>query len=367
MMRYHFYLAHPAHFHLFLNTINGLRGKGHDVSISIKSKDVLERLLVESGLEYINISSAERKPGSLAAIFAMLKRNWAHLKLFIGNRPDVFISTSAEFAPLGRLMGIPCVSMFEDDLELFPVYSRVFVPFLNHQLCPVACSAGPWNKHPKTIHYAGNHELAYLRPNRFQADKNRIRHCISEGSKTFLIRFSSLNAWHDDGVKGIDNSLARKLIAMLQNHGRVWISSERQLPTELEPMRLQIPASDILHLVAYCDLYIGDSQTMTAEAAVLGTPAIRFNDFVGKIGYLEELEHRFGLCFSFRTDQPDEMLACAQDLAKSENLKSRWKSKRRTLLSETIDPTELFVHFLDNYPSFVKESKQLYTTPQTSA
>ncbi|MFM9007824.1 MAG: hypothetical protein ACKORE_04500, partial [Bacteroidota bacterium] len=250
-MRYHFYLAHPAHFHLFINTIKELKGKRHSVSISIKSKDVLEKLLIESGLEYANIASSERKPGSLSAIVAMISRNWAHLNLFRGNKPDVFIATSAEFAPLGRLMGIRCVSMFEDDLELFPVYSRVFVPFLNHQLCPEACSAGPWEKHPKTIHYAGNHELAYLRPNRFHADKKRIEHCINTEGKTFLIRFSGLNAWHDDGVRGIDNSLARRLVALLQNHGRVWISSERELPADLEALRLQIPASDILHLVAY--------------------------------------------------------------------------------------------------------------------
>lgn len=29
---------------------------------------------------------------------------------------------------------------------------------------------------------------------------------------------------------------------------------------------------------------------MAAEATILGTPSIRFNDFVGKLGYLEELE-----------------------------------------------------------------------------
>ncbi len=34
---------------------------------------------------------------------------------------------------------------------------------------------------------------------------------------------------------------------------------------------------------------------MIAEAAVLGTPSIRFNDFVGKLGYLEDLEHKYGL------------------------------------------------------------------------
>ena len=42
--------------------------------------------------------------------------------------------------------------------------------------------------------------------------------------------------------------------------------------------------------MAFASLYIGDSQTMAAEAGVLGVPFVRFNDFVGRIGYLRELE-----------------------------------------------------------------------------
>jgi len=40
------------------------------------------------------------------------------------------------------------------------------------------------------------------------------------------------------------------------------------------------------HVMAFASLYIGDSQTMAAEAGVLGVPFVRFNDFVGRIGYL---------------------------------------------------------------------------------
>ena len=36
--------------------------------------------------------------------------------------------------------------------------------------------------------------------------------------------------------------------------------------------------------VAFASLYIGDSQTMAAEAGVLGVPFVRFNDFVGRLG-----------------------------------------------------------------------------------
>ncbi len=49
------------------------------------------------------------------------------------------------------------------------------------------------------------------------------------------------------------------------------------------------------HVMAFASLYIGDSQTMAAEAGVLGVPFVRFNDFVGRIGYLRELEDTYHL------------------------------------------------------------------------
>jgi predicted glycosyltransferase len=42
----------------------------------------------------------------------------------------------------------------------------------------------------------------------------------------------------------------------------------------------------MMKFIQSLDLYIGDSQTMAAEAAVLGIPSIRFNSFVGKLVYL---------------------------------------------------------------------------------
>ena len=51
------------------------------------------------------------------------------------------------------------------------------------------------------------------------------------------------------------------------------------------------------HALYFAEMFIGDSQTMTAEAAVLGTPALRLNNFVGKLGYLNELERKFNLTY----------------------------------------------------------------------
>ena len=52
---------------------------------------------------------------------------------------------------------------------------------------------------------------------------------------------------------------------------------------------------------------------MAAECAVLGTPSIRFNDFVGKLGYLEELELEYGLTFGIKTSDPEKLLDMANN------------------------------------------------------
>ena len=42
-------------------------------------------------------------------------------------------------------------------------------------------------------------------------------------------------------------------------------------------------------------MFIGDSQTMTSEAAVLGVPSLRCNSFAGRISYINEQEFKYGL------------------------------------------------------------------------
>ena len=93
---------------------------------------------------------------------------------------------------------------------------------------------------------------------------------------------------------------------------------------------------------------------MAAEAAVLGTPSFRYNDFVGKLGYLEELEHRYGLTFGIRTDQPKELYARVERSLNMPNLKQEWATRRTRMLVDTIDLTRFLTWFIENYPdSFI--------------
>lgn len=61
-------------------------------------------------------------------------------------------------------------------------------------------------------------------------------------------------------------------------------------------------------MMAFASLYIGDSQTMAAEAGILGVPFVRFNDFVGRIGYLRELEDKYELGYRIKATAPGSVV-----------------------------------------------------------
>ena len=100
----------------------------------------------------------------------------------------------------------------------------------------------------------------------------------------------------------------------------------------------------------YATMFIGDSQTMTSEAAVLGTPAIRCNSFVGKIHYLEEEEHKYGLTYGFGPDQDEALFQKIDELLLMPNLKEEWQRRRQKMLSEKIDYSKFLTWFIENYP-----------------
>jgi len=157
------------------------------------------------------------------------------------------------------------------------------------------------------------------------------------------------------------------------NKPRIYITSERPLEPQFEKYRIKINPLDMHHVMAFASLYIGDSQTMAAEAGVLGVPFVRFNDFVGRIGYLRELEDKYELGYGIhasvlpvdspirRTDgslQPsgvEELYKRVEALVAmpSEQRRKVWAERRTQMLSDKIDCAKFLTYFIENYPQSV--------------
>ncbi len=339
-----FYLGHPAHYHFFSRVFQSL--KPDQYIIVIKTKDVLEQLLRENNLPYINIDADAIGAGRsfLRMLADLLKRSYQIGKLARKHRATLLAASAVEAAVIGKLFRIPSYVFFEDDFEKIKPFAKIAGPLADHLVCPDCCSAWKWNH--KKIGYAGYHELAYLHPEHFSPDENIAYRVLEKGKKNFLLRFSQLGAYHDKGISGLTDDKANQLVNLLNPHGRVLITSERPLHPFLEPFRINIRASDIHHVLAFADMYIGDSQTMTAEAAVLGTPALRYNDFVRELSYLEELEFRYGLTYGFKTNNFDGLLNKTRELLAMPGIKETWSAKRKKMLSEKINVAAFFTDVL---------------------
>jgi uncharacterized protein len=336
-----FFLGHPAHFHLFRGTIEELKRKGHRVTLFIKKKDILESLLQHAGFDYINALPEGRGDGKIAILASVAKKNLKLLQFCVRNRPDWMAGTSAEIAHVGCLLRIPSYVFSEDDAAVISTFAQVTYPFAKHVVSPNGCENGKWNR--KTIRYAGYHKLAYLHPNRFTPSAAVVDRYFPHSQTYFIIRLARLTAHHDDDASGISNTFMHALIQLLEQHGRVFITSEREIPEEFNPYLLRINPLDIHHVMAFASLYIGDSQSMAVEASILGTPNVRVSSFSGKISVLEELEHTYDLTVGIHPSEESRILETIQDMIANPQLKSEYNQRRLRMLSDKIDVTAWLV------------------------
>ena len=370
------FLGHPAHFHLYKHVVNALIKNAYNVTYLIKRKDILEDLVKQTGVPYTIVRDKERsKSSKFGLISSMLKLDFNVFKSLLTLRPKLLTGT---YCPIvSKLTFIPFISCNEDDAKVVPNFAILSYPPANAILTPVVCDNEKWND--KSTKYPSYHELAYLHPNHFSADKSVVEgYGIDTSKPYFILRFASLKAHHDDGISGINTEIAQRLIDILSPHGQIYITSERELELQFEPYRIRINPLDMHHVMAFASLYIGDSQTMAAEAGVLGTPFVRFNDFVGRIGYLRELEDVYQLGYGIhatplKEDSPirltngqvqpsgtEALYKAVEDLVAmpADERKRIFSERRERMLSEKIDYAKYLTWFIENYPASQQETRE---------
>ncbi|HJV78361.1 MAG TPA: DUF354 domain-containing protein [Paludibacter sp.] len=350
------YLGHPAHFHIYRNSIISWAQNGHDIFILIKKKDVLESLLLAANMPYYNILEEGRVDSTWGIFIGMLKRTIRLFSFCLRNKPDILTGTSVENSLVGKILGIPVVNINEDDAAVVPLYARLSYPLASTILNPCVCNSGRWDN--KAIKYHSYHELAYLHPDHFTPDPEIIEQYLSPDEPYFLIRLAKLTAYHDNGIRGIEANLAEKIIQLLKPHGTVYISAERELEPQFEEYRIVINPLDMHHVMAFAQLYIGDSQTMAAEAGVLGVPFVRYNDFVGRIGYLRELEDVYKLGYGIKTKDVEDLYNTISELVTMPDRKEIFQERRLNMLSNKINFAKILTWFIENYPESAKIMKQ---------
>lgn len=347
--RFLFYLVHPAKFQFHKVQINKLKEKGHIVDVVINTKDILEDLVIEEGWEYVNIFPKSRKIKGLhvyiaAGISLVLSifRLWSYA---YGKKYDLFVGDALVY--LGRLKCAPSFYPTDDVLAAVPEQRTWFIP-ANYIVAPKITDIGKFKY--KKIAYKGYKALAHLHPTHFTPDIKILNEELQAGEPYFLIRCTGFGATHDLNKTGITDDLLFELEKLLLPYGRILITSERSLPEKLNKYKLSIKKNDLAHYIAFAKIFIGDSTTMSTEAAVLGTPSVEFDEYFYEIEQMIELEQKYNLIHCFRTNQQIEMLSKVTELLSISDLKEIYSIRRQKLLDETIDVSSFLIWLFENHP-----------------
>ena len=338
-------IGHPAHVHFFKNFIWEMGRRGHEPVVTARDKDVTLGLLKEYGIGHTVVGRMGK--GRFDLIREWIGRDRKIYSIARQFHPDVLTGIHNPcVAHVARLTGAK--SIIFTDSEPTKLADMVTFPFAD-VICTPSCYKKDLGK--KQVRYHGYHELAYLHPNYFKPDPSVLQEAgLTRKDRFIIMRFVAWQASHDIRQHGFNLETKMRAVRELEKYARVFITSEKPLLGEFEKYRIPTSPEKIHDLLFYATLLIGDTQTMTTEAGILGTSAVRCNSFVGPndMSNFIELEHNYDLLYSFR--EPDKAIEKALELLQQPDLKGQWAKKRQRLLADKIDVTRFMVDFIENYP-----------------
>jgi predicted glycosyltransferase len=341
-------IGHPAHVHLYRNFYLRMKERGHNMYVTVKNLPSATRLLRMYGIPY---TESGTKGSSLTG--KALRQVAFSLKLrraAVRDRIDIGVGSSISLAHASVFCRMRSVIFDDDDDEVQPLMSKYGHPFADIIVSPSSLRGA--RASGKALFYPGYHELAYLHPSRFTPDPRVLEEAgVAPGERFFIMRFNAFRAHHDRGVKGLSPGQKIKLVEQLESYGRVFITTEAGIEHELEPYQLMVSPEKAHSLLSFASMFIGDSQTMTSEAAVLGVPALRCNTLAGAISYLREQEESYGLTFAFMPDEFGRLQEKIEELLALPDLRGEWQRRRAVMLADKIDVTSFMIWLVENLPA----------------
>lgn len=335
-MRVFIDVGHPAHVHFFRHFVREMEQRGNQVLAGVREKEMALYLLEAYG---IHCEKVGRYGGGMLSkavnLLVIDARMYRAARKF---RPDLLMSVgSPNAAHVSALLRRPHIAF--DDTEFSREQYRLYAPF-TRVVCTPSCFKTDMGK--KQLRYEGYHELAYLHPNYFKPQASVLDALgLKPGERCVVVRFVAWKASHDAGQHGFTDAAKMHLVAELQKHARVFITSEGPLPAGLNSYKLNLEPEKVHDLLSYASLYIGEGATMATEAAILGTPSVYVSSLAGKLGNHDELENKYGLLYAF-TD-PRKASEKALALISNAGSKEEHRQKRARLLADKIDVTRFMV------------------------
>jgi len=336
-MRYLVFTNTPAHAHLYRNAVTELREQGHDVLVLARDYGCTVALLeyydlpheVYGRCETTKFSLVRRLPGHYVRI----------VRLARSFDPDLIFGMGAYAAHAGAVTRTRTILVL--DSEPTSVDHLISQPFADALVTPAAFRKDLGANH---FVFDGFKESAYLHPDVVETDPT-VRDALGVGDDPYVIcRFNAFGSHHDVGQSGFSPAERERLIEALSESATVLVSDEGdEMDFDSVPARpFDVHPARMHDALAGASLVVADTQTIATEAALLGTPTIRSNSFVGEsdMGNFVELGEA-GLLENLR--ETDAVLDLATEILADPESKNRWRRRRDDYLAGTVNLSALLV------------------------
>ena len=337
-------VAHPAEVHFYRHIITDLEAAGHRLCVTARDKDVVLELLDAFGIEHVPTNTAA-SASMLALGWELVRRDVTLWRIARRFGPDLILTRNPTGTHVGRLLSVPTILDSDDGYAGGPVF-RLAKPFATLLTTPDCSRTSFGSRH---VRYPGYKETAYLHPDRFTPRAEVLTSLELGPTDVFsMVRFVSLGASHDRNQKGLSDTDKSSLVERLAAEGRVLISAEgASLPAHLEQYRWRARVDELHHVLAHAAIYVGDSSSVAAEAAVLGVPSIRCSTLAHQLDYLCELEDRYQLTRAFLPEQRKDFFAAVDEVLDDvPAARATWAERRTRMLRDKVDTTSWYVDFI---------------------
>lgn len=348
-MKVAIFINTPAQVHFWKNIIIGLQKQGIDNVLLLRERGETITLSSELGIKGYIYS---KTPGKGFSKILSFPSDILRASIFLRNyKPDLIMDFGIYGVLTGKILNKPSIVFTDSEPSIKNIYRlqyKIFMPFVDLVITPIFFRDDLGSKH---IRIDSVKELAYLSPEFYKPNSDIINLIgLNIGDRYVVLRFNDLAGVHDIGLHGFSLRKKQELIHLLENVGvKVFVSFEGDVPSSLKKYQLNIPKNRIHDLIYYAELLITDTQTMATEAAVLGTPVVRCNTFVGlnDMGNFKELENKYDLMYNFY--DAEKAIKKSMELIKNQNLKYVWKLKREIFLKDKINISEYMIKLISNY------------------
>lgn len=338
-------IGHPAHVHYFKHFAKIMQQRGHTTLFFVRDRECIIDMVKKEGFDYFCYGKGG--DGMVGKFLSIFTTDYSLFNVAREFNPDIFLSMTSHYAGhVSRLLRKPHITITDTEYAklanaiTFPVSDTILSPYVWYE-----------KRHNRQILFHSFLETLYLNNKYFVPNESILDDLgINISDKYCVVRFVALNANHDVGVKKMSYDDKLSIIRRLAKEYKVFITSEHELPEEIEKHRLTLHPSQFHSVLSYASLCVSEGITTASEAAVLGVPTILTNPL--RVGYCDE-EERQGLLY--KAFCVEDIMARIDQLSKVEDVRSVYAARRDKLRSEMIDGIEFLTWFVENYP----ESKKI--------